>query len=82
MENYVANVIPHLQQWWPVVIVLAYLIGIAFAMVALPSWAFTFLSAMRLLLFAHLRQNGRADLVSVTGREHDQNISRDKVCVE
>ena len=35
MENYVANVIPHLQQWWPVVIVLAYLIGIAFAMVSL-----------------------------------------------
>ncbi len=35
MENYVANVIPHLQQWWPVVIVLAYLIGIAVAMVSL-----------------------------------------------
>ena len=35
MENYVANVIPHLQQWWPVIIVLAYLVGIGFAMVSL-----------------------------------------------
>ena len=35
MENYVANVIPHLQQWWPVVIVLAYLVGLCFAMVSL-----------------------------------------------
>ena len=35
MENYVANVIPHLQQWWPVIIRLAYLIGIVFAVVSL-----------------------------------------------
>ena len=35
MENYIANVIPHLQQWWPVIIVLAYLVGIGFAMVSL-----------------------------------------------
>ena len=35
MENYVANVIPHLQQWWPVVMVLAYVVGIGFAMVSL-----------------------------------------------
>ncbi|MDR2503366.1 MAG: hypothetical protein LBD82_03135 [Deltaproteobacteria bacterium] len=34
MENYVANVIPHLQQWWPVLIVLAYLLGVIFVMVA------------------------------------------------
>ena len=35
MENYVANVIPHLQQWWPVFVRLAYLIGVVFAVVAL-----------------------------------------------
>ena len=35
MENYVANVIPHLQQWWPVFVRLAYLIGVAFAVVSL-----------------------------------------------
>jgi hypothetical protein len=34
MENYVANVIPHLQQWWPVIIMLAYLVGVAFTVVA------------------------------------------------
>jgi len=34
MDNYVANVIPHLQQWWPVIITLAYLIGVAFTIVA------------------------------------------------
>lgn len=34
MENYVANVIPHLQQWWPVLIVLAYLVGIGFVMMS------------------------------------------------
>ncbi len=35
MENYVANVIPHLQTWWPVLIRLAYLVGIVFAFVSL-----------------------------------------------
>lgn len=35
MDNYVANVIPHLQQWWPVIIRLAYLIGAVFAVVSL-----------------------------------------------
>ncbi len=35
MENYVENVIPHLQTWWPVLISLAYLIGIAFAFISL-----------------------------------------------
>jgi hypothetical protein len=35
MENYVANVIPHLQQWWPVLIRLAYLVGLALAIVSL-----------------------------------------------
>ena len=35
MENYVANVIPHLQQWWPVLIRLSYLAGLIFAFVAL-----------------------------------------------
>jgi hypothetical protein len=34
MENYIANVIPHLQQWWSVIITLAYLVGIAFTVVA------------------------------------------------
>ena len=34
MENYVANVIPHLQQWWNTIIILAYLIGIALAMLS------------------------------------------------
>ncbi len=34
MENYVANVIPHLQQWWPVIITLAYLVGVSFTVVA------------------------------------------------
>ena len=35
MDNYVANVIPHLQQWWPVLVRLAYLVGVAFAVVSL-----------------------------------------------
>jgi hypothetical protein len=35
MENYVANVIPHLQQWWPVLIRLSYLVGLAFVIVSL-----------------------------------------------
>ncbi|MDR1489346.1 MAG: hypothetical protein LBS65_02495 [Desulfovibrio sp.] len=34
MDNYVANVIPHLQQWWPVLITLAYLVGLVFAVVS------------------------------------------------
>ena len=34
MENYVANVIPHIQQWWPVIIILAYVIGVAFAVIS------------------------------------------------
>ena len=34
MENYVANVIPHLQQWWPVLITLSYLVGVAFVIVS------------------------------------------------
>lgn len=34
MENYVANVIPHLQQWWPVILILVYTIGIAFAVIS------------------------------------------------
>ncbi len=32
MENYVANVIPHLRQWWPVIIQLASLVGLGFAL--------------------------------------------------
>jgi hypothetical protein len=35
MENYVANVIPHLQQWWPVLVRLSYLAGVVFAVVSL-----------------------------------------------
>lgn len=35
MDNYVANVIPHLQQWWPVLIRLTYLIGVTFAVISL-----------------------------------------------
>ena len=35
MDNYVANVIPHLQQWWPVLVRLAYLIGVSFAVMSL-----------------------------------------------
>ena len=35
MQNYVVNVIPHLQQWWPVLIVLAYLVGAGFAVLSL-----------------------------------------------
>ena len=35
MDNYVANVIPHLQQWWPVIIRLVCLIGVSFALVSL-----------------------------------------------
>lgn len=35
MDNYVANVIPHLQQWCPVIIRLVYLIGVSFAVVSL-----------------------------------------------
>ena len=34
MENYLANVIPHLQQWWPVLITLSYLVGVAFVIVS------------------------------------------------
>lgn len=34
MENYVANVIPHLQQWWPSLIRLFYLIGIVFGIIS------------------------------------------------
>lgn len=34
MENYVANVIPHIQQWWSVIIILAYLIGLSFALIS------------------------------------------------
>lgn len=34
MDNYVANVIPHLQQWWPVIIRLSYLAGLGFALTA------------------------------------------------
>lgn len=61
MENYVANVIPHLQQWWPVIIVLAYAIGIGFAVLSAAQAIsqrdkhnrskafFTFLSAVLLL---------------------------------
>ncbi len=35
MENYIANVIPHLQQWWPVIVLLSYLIGLAFGVISL-----------------------------------------------
>ena len=35
MQNYVANVIPHLQQWWPVIVLLSYLIGLGFGVVSL-----------------------------------------------
>lgn len=35
MENYVANVIPHLQQWWPSLIRLFYLVGVVFGVVSL-----------------------------------------------
>lgn len=35
MENYVANVIPHLQTWWEVIIRLAYVAGAGFAIVSL-----------------------------------------------
>ncbi len=35
MENYVANVIPHLQQWWEVLIRLAYVMGVGFAFLSL-----------------------------------------------
>ena len=35
MENYIANVIPHLQQWWPVIVLLSYLIGLGFGVVSL-----------------------------------------------
>lgn len=34
MENYVANVIPHLQQWWPAIIIIAYTVGIGFAVIS------------------------------------------------
>lgn len=34
MENYISNIIPHLQQWWPVILVLSYLAGVVFAIVA------------------------------------------------
>ena len=35
MENYVANVIPHIQQWWPVIRILAYLVGVSFAVLSM-----------------------------------------------
>ena len=35
MDNYVANVIPHLQQWWPSLIRLFYLIGVVFGVVSM-----------------------------------------------
>lgn len=35
MENYVANVIPHLQQWWPNLIRLFYLIGVIFGVISM-----------------------------------------------
>lgn len=35
MENYVANVIPHLQSWWAVVVILIYLFGVGFAFLSL-----------------------------------------------
>jgi hypothetical protein len=66
MENYVANVIPHLQQWWPVIITLAYLVGVAFTVVAAvqaisqkqrfnrSTAAWTFLAAVLLLNFPTL----------------------------
>jgi hypothetical protein len=34
MQNYVAAVIPHLQQWWPTLIRLAYLVGLVFAVIS------------------------------------------------
>lgn len=34
MENYIANVIPHLQQWWPALIVIAYTIGVGLAVLS------------------------------------------------
>ena len=35
MDNYIANVIPHLQQWWPVIILLSYLFGLGFGVISL-----------------------------------------------
>ena len=35
MENYVANVIPHLQQWWPSLIRIFYLIGVVFGVISM-----------------------------------------------
>lgn len=35
MENYVANVIPHIQQWWPSLIRLFYLIGLTFGLISM-----------------------------------------------
>ena len=35
MENYIVNVIPHLQLWWPVIVLLSYLIGLGFGVVSL-----------------------------------------------
>ena len=35
MENYFVNVIPHLQLWWPVIVLLSYLIGLGFGVVSL-----------------------------------------------
>lgn len=61
MENYVANVIPHLQHWWLVINRLAYLVGLGFAVVSLTQAishkhrfnrsvaAWTFVSAVLLL---------------------------------
>ena len=35
MDNYIAKVIPHLQQWWPVIILLSYLFGLSFGVISL-----------------------------------------------
>jgi len=34
MGNYIANVIPHLQQWWSAIVMLAYLLGVVFIIVS------------------------------------------------
>ncbi len=34
MEDYISNVIPHLQEWWPVIIILTYMVGVGFAVVS------------------------------------------------
>lgn len=35
MENYIANIIPHVQSWWHVLIRLAYLFGVSLAVISL-----------------------------------------------